>query len=295
MNFFRFIILFLFALILSHCAPIPFNRGVKIIDRNYKETEARQLIDCPTANISPRRSIELYMRSFSNGGTLGGMTVGIWDDLMITGSFGGENILGEGPVSWYPSPGVGVRWQAIYGGSSSQPAYTPVISLPALSIGFDSQGYGAWFDDNKRYRIKSKGFYAVVSSNYSFLSSYQFGIGFHAGINYSLEYKDEDDDVNAFVGFSWTNNTQPERQTFGLHAEFDFGINDNGPHSLGAGKGYLNVGIKIAPAKELFSNRLFLEFDIRDILKNSRIPEDAPEGTKLYNNRILKLVFLGYF
>lgn len=287
MSWFRTLILGGIALTFVHCAPtmMPNMRSYKPVERSYKEAEVRQLVDCPTAYIAPKRSIEMSLRSFTNGGTLGGMTIGIWEDLMISGGFGGENLLGEGPIEWNPSPGVGVRWQGMFEN----------YSYPAVSIGFDSQGYGAWADSTKRYRIKSKGFYLVASKNYFLSPTQRFGLGLHAGVNYSLEHADDDDDVNAFIGISWTNNSQPDRQNFGFHIEYDFGINDNGSRSLGAGKGYLNAGIKIAPAKELFSNRLYLEFDVRDILKNSKLPPDAPEGTELYSNRILKLVFMGYF
>lgn len=252
-----------------------------ILDRRELEAETRFLVDCPTANINPKRSIETSFRSFANGGMLFGMAIGLTDRMMISGSFGGENILGEGPIHWNSAPGVGMRYKIKF----------EKFQWPSLSIGFDSQGFGAWQDSTKRFRVKSKGFYAVVSKNHTLLQ----GMGFHGGINYSLEKDDGDSDLNVFVGMSWIVDPEPERRDLVLHAEYDFAINDNSDHSMGAGKGYLNAGVKWAFAPEIFSTRLYLEFDVRNILLNTRVnPED--EGTvKLYNDRILKIVFMGYF
>lgn len=247
----------------------------QITDRNTLESQSRFLIDCPTANISPKRSLEMTFRSFSNGGTLFGMSIAIRDNLMILGSFGGENLLGEGTIRWNPSPGVGFRYQVSYEN----------FQWPALSIGFDSQGFDAWQDSTGRFRIKSKGFYAAMSKNYSAL----FDLGIHGGINYSLERGDGDSDINIFLGMNWNINAE-----LAVHGEYDFAINDNGPRSMGGGKGYLNAGGRWYFVQALFGKRLFIEVDVRNIFKNTKV-KIGENKTKLNNNRILRLVYMEYF
>jgi hypothetical protein len=253
---------------------------IVILDRKALEVEPRYLIDCPTANICPRRGIEINFRSFAKGGMLFGMSIGLTERLMIDGGFGGENILGEGPVHWNKSPGVGMRYKIKF----------EQFQWPAFTIGFNSQGFGAWQDSTNRYRIKSPGFYAVVSKNHTLWK----GLGLHGGVNYSLEREDGDDDLNVFVGVAWILEPEPQQRDFVIHAEYDFAINDNGERSMGAGKGYLNAGIKWAFAPEIFSTRLFLEFDVRNILLNTKVNNDN-NTKKQYHNRILKIVFMGYF
>lgn len=249
----------------------------KYLKRKDKEVETRYLIDYPTANIIPGRGIQALFRSYANGGALFGMMIGLDNRMMISGSFGGENILGEGEVKWNKSPGIGVRYLI-------KPEHK---QYPNFSIGFNSQGYGAWQDSTSRYRIKSPGFYGVISKNQTVFN----GLSMHAGINYSLEKDDEDNDLNVFVGVSWI--LDPIKKAFSVHAEYDFAINDNGERSLGAGKGYLNVGIKWAFLPKTYQNRLYLEFDVRNILKNTKVYDDDADVV-LYNNRILKIVWMDY-
>jgi hypothetical protein len=256
----------------------PVIAQIQNLDRRTQEALPRELIDCPTANITPRRSIELNGRTYANGGVLIGMSIGITERLMVSGSFGGENIMGEGPIKWNQAPGVGLRYNFL----------AETFSYPAMTFGFSSQGSDSWQDSTSRYRIKSKGFFAAMSKNYSMIP----GLGVHGGLNYSLENGDADSDLNFFVGAHWAFSSQAEIQDLILHAEYDFAINDNSLRSNGAGKGYLNAGVRWAFAQELFATRLFIEFDLRNILLNTKVknPKD-----KLYPNRILRIVFMGYF
>ena len=83
-------------------------------------------------------------------------------------------------------------------------------------------------------------------------------LGLHGGVNYSLERKDGDKDLNIFVGLDKTINSE-----LALVAEYDFAINDDNRHSFGSGNGYLNAGIKW-----IFAGRLELNFIVKNLLKN---------------------------
>ncbi|MCK5738556.1 hypothetical protein KAH55_05220 [bacterium] len=236
----------------------------------------RQLIDTPTANTLKAHVVAAEIRTFDNGGILLGMQVGITDHFMVCGSFGGENILGEGEILLYKTPGIGLRIQL----------REDYQGFPAIAIGFDSQGYDTYVDSLSRYGIKSRGAYVVASKNYSGLLG---DFGLHGGLNYSLEKDDGDSDINIFMG---TNFFFGKNREFMFHVEYDLAMNDNGSGSIGEGDGYLNTGIRWSFEPNIFPNQLCLELDFRNLLKNTGKTVAGPDIT---HNRILKLVFLGYF
>ena len=243
---------------------------------NNSKLLPRQLIDIPTANTLEAHWVASEIRTFDNGGILLGMQVGITDHFMVSGSFGGENILGEGEIALYETPGIGFRLQL----------HQDYLAMPAIAIGFDSQGYDSYVDSLSRYRIKSRGIYAVMSKNYS---SINFDLGLHGGLNYSLEKEDGDSDINIFMG---ANVFFGKNREFMFHAEYDLAMNDNGSGSIGEGDGYLNAGMRWSFEPNIFPNQLCLELDFRNLLKNTG---KTVEGQEISYNRILKLVFLGYF
>ena len=206
--------------------------------------EQRTLIDLPTAGMLQRGSFDINLRMFSNGGLLGGVAIGITPNFLIGLSYGGENIIGEGSVNWNPAPGIQARVRIM----------DESFGTPAITLGFNSQGYGSYDDQLNRYAIKSRGFFGAASKNYAFL----FNLGLHGGINYSLENDDDDKDINFFFGADLSFNRE-----FGFLVEFDLARNDNNNSEFGSGDGYLNLGVQWS-----FSERLFLEFYLKDILEN---------------------------
>jgi len=226
----------------------------------------RYVIDAPTAGILDPGYFDTSMRMYANGGLLGRIHIGLSDKLMFGVSYGGENIIGEGKVNWNPQPGVNLRLRL----------YKENYNVPAVAIGFDSQGYGA-FRENitkevvsldstgapiietqtvnvKRYVIKSKGFYLVFSKNYAFFTN----MGVHVGINYSLENKDGDNDVSIFTGFDLSLNDE-----LALVGEFDFATNDDDKDAFGKGKGYFNLALRWG-----FARDFYLQFAMKNILEN---------------------------
>ncbi len=156
-----------------------------VINANGQEfrQQSRQLVDLPTAGTLERGSFAIDLRMYNNGGLIGGVGVGISPRFMFGLSFGGENIIGEGDVNWNQNPGIQARFRII----------DESFGMPAVIIGFDSQGYGAYSEGSKRYANKSRGFFGAVSKNYAFF----YNLGLHGGVNYSLETDDEKD-INFF-------------------------------------------------------------------------------------------------
>lgn len=131
------------------------------------------------------------------------------------------------------------------------------ILLPSLTLGFDTQGKGEYFKDEKRFAIKAPGIFAAASKNFSMLGY----MSLHGAINYSvLEDKDGDNFVNIMVGLEKTLGS-----SFSVLFEYNFAFNDNSTNRYGKGKGYMNFGIRWSIAPGVTAG-----FDLRDLLENKR-------------------------
>ncbi len=216
------------------------------------ETQTTELIDTPTAGLPGKGTYSLSLRMQPYGGLLGGISIGLAERLALGMSYGGTGIIGYGTPDWNAQVGVQARIRLL------DESYVG----PAIAIGFDSQGFGAFHRDTlDRYDIKSKGFYAMASKNYIFLGR----LGFHAGLNYSMERRDDQKVVDFFGGVE--KGLSPE---LALVADYDFAFNDNQEDSLfGENKGgYLNAGVRWT-----YAEKLAIEFGMKNLLRN------GPEGS----------------
>jgi len=220
------------------------------------------LIDCPTAGTLRRATFDIVMRTYPNGGVLAGTNIGLSNRFTIGLSYGSEGIIAEEPPNWNPRVEFNVKLSLV----------DESLLLPAASIGFCSQGFGSYVkqgpdttyeSDKGRYSFKSKGFYAVASKNYPF---YNWQVGLHGGINYSMEQVD-DKNMDFFIGLDSRLN-----RDVGIVAEYDFGLNDDADNSLGGGRGYLNAAIQW-----LYSDNLVLEVLLKN-LTNNRSKNQNSEG-----------------
>ena len=217
--------------------------GCPMWAQEVAHVELRQLIDSPTAGLCGQWTYACDLRVFPNGGMLTRVSVGLLSRLTAGLSYGGLNIIGEGDLDWNPRVEFQARLRIIDEG----------FLMPALAVGFDSQGYGFYDKSLERYEIKSKGVYAVLSKSF-----WLFGpLGLHGGANYSLEEKD--DDISFFAGV--------DKDLFAglvVLAEYDCALNDNTEDDVyGAGNGYVNAGIRWT-----FAKKLSLEFDLKNLADN---------------------------
>jgi len=111
-----------------------------------------------------------------------------------------------------------------------------------------------------------------LSKNTSFLG----GMGFHLGVNWSLENEDGDSDPNLFVGCHKRINAD-----LVILGEYDIANNDNSGNAIGSGQGYLNCGVRWS-----FAQRLFVEFAWKNIMEN----RENVAGS----SREVKLVYVAY-
>lgn len=253
----------------------------------YKEdsyfSKPIKLIDLPTANILKGGALRTSLRLYEDGGALTYLSVGVSSKMMFGISFGGLHVIGDKSVNWNDYPGVNIAFRLV----------EEDLVLPAISIGYDWQGYGKYWKATSydstiqrqvsdgtigptnvmldRYSVKSRGFYAVVSKGYQSLVR----IGLHAGLNISLEDSDGDTDPTIFMGTDILLS-----RDLAFVTEYDFATNDDVVRGSNNGKGYLNIGIKWA-----FTNFMSLEFDIKNLL--------ASQDGKSDERRIVKFVYHG--
>lgn len=220
--------------------------------------ELIRLVDCPTAGVIDKGRFGLDLRLFSGGGVLGQLTAGVVKRLTIGISYGGERIVGNQGIDWYPRVEAAARYRLV----EESPVW------PALVLGYETQGYGAY--RSKRYQIKSKGAYVVLSKNY--LSPLgQFGV--HAGGNLSRETGDGDEDPSAWVGVDKSLN-----EDLSLVAEYDLALNDDSNSSPGTGTGYLNLG-----ARASVGSQVSVCVYLKDVLGNGRAnPDPSRELAVVY-------------
>ncbi len=236
-----------------------------------------QLIDLPTASILQSGDIRASIRLFEQGGALGRLSVGVSKRIMFGVSYGGLEVLGESDkIDWYNNPGVHFCYRLI--------EETRQHTIPAVVIGFDSQGYGQYLPKSSndaaqdsslfydRYKYKSRGFYLVASKSLSWI----WDVGIHAGINMSLENDDDDKDPDIFMGMNVI-----LTRDLSVFSEYDFASNDDEKRGKNNAKGYLNAGVRWA-----FSGKMFLEFAFKNLLA-----DDDPYHPGGQKSRIIKFVY----
>ncbi len=206
--------------------------------------EPMMLIDKPTAGLLKRGSYTVSSDFFQRGGVLVGLSVGIFEPFTFGISYGGTDIIGPNEIHMNPLPGVNAKLRLVGEGAL----------IPALAIGFDSQGKEPYIDSLKRYEIKSPGVYIVASKNYTLLGN----LSVHGGLNKSLESEDGDRDLNMFVGVE-----KSLGKDISIMLEYDFAVNDNHGNALGKGNGYFNFGFRWSWGKGLT-----VGFNLKNITKN---------------------------
>jgi len=251
----------LLAVILSSLPLFP--QGTAGDNAKY---EYRYLIDMPTAGILERGVVGVTAEALPDGVLISAIEVGVFENISFGISYGGANLIGSGKVDWYKWPGVNIRFRLL----------NEETLTPAVTIGFDAQGKGIYFDDDNRYSLKSPGFFGAVSKNFNFIGY----LSLHGTINYSLESKDGDNFADLRAGLEKTLGPN-----FSLLMEYDFALNDNNSNSdssnsYGDGRGYLNVGFRWS-----LGVGFTLGFDLRDVLSNK-------SGSSNAADRSLKIEFI---
>ena len=208
--------------------------------------EPRFLVDVPTAGMIPDRTFAFDMDYFQNGGLLVGFSAGFFNRMLVGVSYGGTNLVGVDKPIWNKTVGFQFRGRLL----------EETLMIPALLVGYDSQGKEEYIDSLGRYAIKSLGFYAVASKNYKLYGFFSI----HGGINYTLERGEESQHANLVAGAEKTIGSYVS-----LVGEYNAGFNDQHENALGHGKGYMNFGLKMA-----MGSGFTLSLYLKDVIKNQQ-------------------------
>jgi hypothetical protein len=233
------------------------------------------LANMPIAGLLERGYYEVDLRMYPEGGLYTFVTIGFLRSVNVGFSYGAENVVGRGKVTWNPNVEFAIKARII---PESQ-------VLPAFALGFNSQGYGPWLEDLERYTVKSPGFFLVASKNYRFLGE----LGLHGGLNKSREGGD-DDDLNLFLGLD--KSLGPDLY---LIAEYDAALNDNDQEALGYGNGYLNLGVKWTASPHLRLELFFTNLidNVRGVDKPATV--EAIAGELGGAGREIRIVYVDWF
>jgi hypothetical protein len=233
--------IFLLLLLIPHL--VLFSQGTAGDKAPY---EYRYLIDMPTAGILDKGFVGVVADILPAGVLISRIEVGVFDNISFGISYGGSNVIGAGKPDWYELPGINIRFRIV----------DETVALPSITLGFDSQGKGQYFDKENRYAFKSPGFFGAVSKNFALLGF----LSVHGSANYSLEGDDGDNFVNLMAGIEKTLGPN-----LSLIMDYDFTLNDNTTKIFGDGNGYLNVGLRWS-----LGEGFTIGFDLRDLLDNKR-------------------------
>jgi hypothetical protein len=208
--------------------------------------EMLHIVKTPTAGCLKKGQYQVDFLAYGQNGMSAGIGIGLFDRFMFGISFGGNQLLGYDEPDWNELPGMSVRYRLI----------EETNTLPAITIGYDAQGHGAW--DGTRYLYKSPGAFAAASRN--FISDMgRFGI--HGGVNSNTFEDDGDRSTDFFAGVDFSLNEQ-----LVVLAEYDFALDDNKEDNMyGEGKeGYLNVGLQFS-----FAQSFVVILNLTDLMNNS--------------------------
>lgn len=200
------------------------------------------VIDSPTAMVPGHGQVRLEVGAGPEGSVLAGVRVGLFERMDFGLSYGMQEVLGRGDVEVNPRPGI--QFHALV---LDEP------TLPAIGIGYDSQGRGRWIRDKDRYERKSTGFYAVATQNL-LVTSYEILTSVSGGVGYSLEPNRQA--IDFFFGM-----TQQFGRGLALLVDYDLGLDDDA--GLDANRGYLDLGIQWR-----FGSGNHLRFLLRDLAGN---------------------------
>jgi len=241
----------LLVVVLSYVSSWGETRRINSFGDRYHRSgllEPRRVVDIPAAASLPRGVFEIDGKVYPSGGALAAVNIGITSRFMFGISYGAQNLVSDQAPKWNPR----VEFFAKY------KFFDETWYMPAIALGFESQGYGPYDRQFDRYTIKAKGFFGVVTKTYDLGT---LSTGLSGGINYNpLEgRKDRDKNPSFFMGADARISNY-----VAFLGEYDFAFDDDSKKQLfGRGWGYFNLGVRW-----LFSESLWLEADFRDMFQN---------------------------
>jgi hypothetical protein len=212
----------------------------------------------PTAGIVAHREYRALVRAMPESCALFGALVGFNDVTHLGVYYGVFNLVDVGDPVFFDHVGFDARVRL-----------AAETRWPALAAGFDSQGWGPYDGNERRYQRKSPGFYLVASKNWH---SFAGDLSLTAGANYTLETRDDDRAPNFFASADWF-----IARHVSLLVDFDAARNDNAKDGLyGEGGVYVDAGIRA-----LLGDKVSLMLVFSDLTHNLAPGDDSGREVQL--------------
>jgi hypothetical protein len=211
-----------------------------IVLNTYLKGNHLHTIGNPTAGVLSRGEARVHSTLIAQNGMIVGVDVGVFRNFQLGLSYGALNIVGDqAPIGMSLSDlGVRMRFRIL----------NETLTRPAIAIGLDTQGQGAF--DGQNFQYKSKGIYTVVSKTFNFLGL----IGLDFGLNSSLDTSPDEHNFDFFIGLFKTLG-----DSFILFADYSAGIDTNNKQFNSIG--FLNAGLQFN-----VSDQLSLKVKFHDLL-----------------------------
>ena len=209
--------------------------------------QPRYIVDMPTAGMLENLQYSVNALLVSNGGALLDVTVGIFKIVNFSLSYGGTGIIGYETMNTQKYPGFHIKGRIL----------EEKENVPAIALGFNSQGKGTYSKASDRYEQLAPDFYVVASKNFKWAVG---SLALTGGVNYSMLVPD-DKGINIFAGIE-----QSILDICGIAFELNPNLNDKNKAIWKDGKNslMLNAALKFTPLKDII-----IEIQFKDMLRNS--------------------------
>ena len=221
--------------------------------------ETQYIVNKPTAGLIPIKS-QIFSLNF-------GGSASFWlnceyspiNNLALGLAFGGTNLFGSENIKFQPYPGILAKYRFV-----NENKY-----VPAIAVGFNSQGLGVYNSKANEFEINSPGLFLAFSKSFKWKYGY---LGLHLGTNYSFEPVASKRKINPYLGFE---------QSLGSRSSLDLEYDLQTPYNPNFvfNKGLLNVDLRYS-----IDNSTTLELKFIDIFNTN---------TQIY--KLLKVEFIGYY
>lgn len=154
---------------------------------NFYNDEPLRLINMPVAGSLDTEDWATRNYVFGDGTLLTELYYSAYDDLEIGLSMTMNQFLGKQDIVIQDYPGVFIAYRI----------FDETRELPAIKLGFDSQGRGRWNKDNEASQQASPGLFMALSKQFE---SPLGGAGLHGGVGWSFHPLPEYRGWNIWIG-----------------------------------------------------------------------------------------------
>ena len=179
---------FLFLIVLVLCV-----NNIYAIDNygsagNKARFESRYIVDMPNAGLLAKGTYAPSIKFVDDGGILLDFTAAPFEFLNIGMSYTFFHIIGSGSIKAHQDfPGINLKARVV----------DEKLTLPAIVVGFNSQGTGAYYEGLDRYDQLHPGLYIAASKSFV----WQLGeLSAHVGTNYCVGTDKEYQGFNFYAG-----------------------------------------------------------------------------------------------